>query len=184
MCTGWSKCPIAKYSGLSDDTCIDLVLTGSYVTVLYWAGQLIGVYVCRFRFVGLLFYVFWSLRSWKVSGVGDEGWSYTTTGDVQTLLEAFLNMFLRSACSIDEVHIGNPTRCNNVSKSSFIFIWSSTCFGQHTAHHQEPKTALAASGFAYMEGCWTCSCLTLTVSSNWTSNNPPRMQNQRLLVQF
>jgi len=36
-----------------------------------------------------------------------------------------------------------------------IFIWSSTCFGQHIAHHQEPKTALAASGFAYVEGCWT-----------------------------
>ena len=30
----------------------------------------------------------------------------------------------------------------------FIFIRSSTCFGRHTAHHQEPKTALAASGFA------------------------------------
>ena len=30
-----------------------------------------------------------------------------------------------------------------------IFIWSSTCFGRHTAHHQEPKTALAASGFSY-----------------------------------
>jgi len=29
----------------------------------------------------------------------------------------------------------------------FIFIWSSTCFGRHTAHHQELKTALAASGF-------------------------------------
>jgi len=26
-----------------------------------------------------------------------------------------------------------------------MFIWSSTCFGRHTAHHQEPKTALAAS---------------------------------------
>jgi len=36
-----------------------------------------------------------------------------------------------------------------------IFIWSSTCFGRHTAHHQEPKTALAVSGFAYVEGCWT-----------------------------
>ena len=48
-----------------------------------------------------------------------------------------------------------------------------------TAHHQEPKTALAVSGFAYVEGCWT-----LTASSNYTSNNPTRMQNQRLLVQF
>jgi hypothetical protein len=25
--------------------------------------------------------------------------------------------------------------------------------GVHTTHHQEPKTALAASGFSYMEGC-------------------------------
>jgi len=40
----------------------------------------------------------------------------------------------------------NPTRCNNVSKFYYsICIWSSTCFGRHIAHHQEPKTALAAS---------------------------------------
>jgi len=56
----------------------------------------------------------------------------------------------------------NQTRCNNVLKFYYsIFIWSSTCFGQHTAHHQEPKTALATSGFAYVEGCWTCSWWTL-----------------------
>ena len=34
-----------------------------------------------------------------------------------------------------------------------IIIWSSTCFGRHTTHHQEPKTALAASGFSYAEDC-------------------------------
>ena len=57
----------------------------------------------------------------------------------------------------------NPTRCNNVSKLYYsLFIWSSTCFGRHTAHHQEPKTALAASGFSYVEGCWTCSWWTLS----------------------
>jgi hypothetical protein len=28
------------------------------------------------------------------------------------------------------------------------FKLSSTCFGRHTVHHQEPKTALVASGFA------------------------------------
>ena len=83
------------------------------------------------------------------------------------------------------IHKENPTRRNSVSTFYFIFIWSSTCFGRHTAHHQEPKTALAASGFAYVEGCWTCSCWTLTASSNYTANNPPRMQNQRRLpVQF
>jgi hypothetical protein len=59
-------------------------------------------------------------------------------------------------------HKENQTRCNGVSTSYFIFIWSSTCFGWHTAHHQEPKTALAASDFAFMEGCWTCSCWTLS----------------------
>jgi len=84
-----------------------------------------------------------------------------------------------------------PTRCNNVSKFYYsLFIWSSTCFGRHAAHHQEPKTALAASGFAYLEGCWTCSWWTLsgtlwlTTSTNYMSNNLPSMKNQRLPVQF
>jgi hypothetical protein len=35
-----------------------------------------------------------------------------------------------------------------------------------------------------VDGCWTCSCWTLSASSNYTSNNSPRMQNQRLPVQF
>jgi len=98
------------------------------------------------------------------------------------------------------IYIENPTSCNSVSKFYFIFIWSSTCFGRHTAHHQEPKTALVASGFAYVEGSWTCSCwmlsgrvwkgavhfliLYLTAYSNYTSNNLPRMQNLMLLVQL
>ena len=69
------------------------------------------------------------------------------------------------------IHIEKPTRCHSVSKFYFIFIWSSTFFGRHTAHHQEPKTALAASGFACVEGCRTCSCWTLSASSNYTSNN-------------
>ena len=70
------------------------------------------------------------------------------------------------------IHKENPARCNSVSKLYFIFIWSTTCFRRHTDHHQEPKTALAATGLACVEGCWTCSCWTL--SSNYTSNNPPR----------
>ena len=56
-----------------------------------------------------------------------------------------------------------PTRCKNVSTFYYsIFIRSSTCFGRHITHHQEPKTALAASGFSYVEGCWTCSWWTLS----------------------
>jgi len=66
-------------------------------------------------------------------------------------------------CFIAQFTKKNPTICNNVSKFYYsIFIWSSTCFGRHTAHHQEPKTALAATGFLYVAGCWTCSWWTLS----------------------
>jgi len=42
-------------------------------------------------------------------------------------------------------------------------MWSSTCFGRHAAHHQEPKTALAASDLHNtVEGCWTCCCWMLS----------------------
>jgi hypothetical protein len=54
-----------------------------------------------------------------------------------------------------------------------IFMWSSTCFGQHTAHNQEPKTALAASGL-YM----------LSVSSNHTSNILPCIQTRGCQCSF
>jgi len=37
----------------------------------------------------------------------------------------------------------------------------------------------------YVEGCWTLSgTLCLTTSTNYTSNNLPRMKNQTLPVQF
>ena len=60
-----------------------------------------------------------------------------------------------------------------------IFIWSSACFGRHTAHHQEPKTALAASGYSYVEGCWTCSWWTL-VDCAWQRppTTRPNMRNE------
>ena len=57
-------------------------------------------------------------------------------------------------CIIVQFIKKNPTRCNNVSDFYYsIFIWSSTCFGRHTAYHQEPKTALAASGWWKTRGC-------------------------------
>jgi len=74
-----------------------------------------------------------------------------------------INYFKLDVCGsvhLSITHIENPIRCHGVTKFYFIFIWSSTCFGLHTPHHQEPKTALAASGFAYVEGCWPCSCWT------------------------
>ena len=76
-------------------------------------------------------------------------------------------------CNIVQFIKKNPTRCNNVSKLYYsILVWSSTCFGRYTAHHHEPKTALAASGFSYVEGRWACSWWTLwglTTSTNYTS---------------
>jgi hypothetical protein len=109
---------------------------------------------------------------------------------IEDFLQLAMSLFLMTVNGL--IHIENPTRCHSVSKFYFIFIWSSTCFGRHTAHHQEPKTALEATGFACVEGCLTCSCWTLpgsvgdclTASSNHTSDNLPGMQNQRLLVQF
>jgi len=71
------------------------------------------------------------------------------------------NLMFVDPCIILQFLQKNPTRCNSVSKFYyFIFTWSSTCFGRHTAHHQEPKIAQAASGFAYVEGCRTCGCWT------------------------
>jgi hypothetical protein len=62
--------------------------------------------------------------------------------------------------------IGNSSEKSNKMQQCIkiyysIPIWSSTCFGWHTAHHKELKTVLAASGFAYVEGCWTCGCWTI-----------------------
>jgi len=48
-----------------------------------------------------------------------------------------------------------------------MFIWSSTCFGQHTAHHQELKTSLAASRFAYLKGVRRWGCWTLSKSNTF-----------------
>jgi hypothetical protein len=60
-------------------------------------------------------------------------------------------------------HTKNPTRWKIVSKFLFhIYMKLNVFRATHTAHHQEPKTALAASGFAYVEGCWTCNCWTLS----------------------
>jgi hypothetical protein len=64
---------------------------------------------------------------------------------------------------ITVIHKESPTRWNNILTFYYsIFTLSSTCFRRHPAHHQEPKTALAVSGFSYVEGCWTCSWWTLS----------------------
>jgi len=64
------------------------------------------------------------------------------------LLNKIEDLIFVDPCIIVQFIKKNPTRCNNVSQFYYsIFIWSSIYFGRHTAHHQEPKTALAASVF-------------------------------------
>jgi len=68
---------------------------------------------------------------------------------INTQLEIVWILFdVRGSVHHNKIHKENPTRCNRVTKFYSIFTWSSTCFRRHTAHHQEPKTALAASGLA------------------------------------
>jgi len=80
------------------------------------------------------------------------------------------------------IHKGKSNKMQQCIRILLFHIYSSTRFGRHTAHHQEPKTALAASGFSYMEGCSPCGWW--SASTNHTVNNLPCMKNQRLPVQF
>jgi len=101
-----------------------------------------------------------------------------------------MNLMFVDPCITVQFIKKNPTRCNNVSTFYYsLSIWSSACFGQHTAHHQEHRTALSASSFSYVECCWTCSWWTLSGTA-WQRppttrpNNLPRMKNQRLQCSF
>jgi len=54
--------------------------------------------ICLFKVIIVLFYVFWSLRSRNVEGVGGKGSGDGAAIEPQTFFEAFLNISLRSAC--------------------------------------------------------------------------------------
>jgi len=57
----------------------------------------------------------------------------------------------------------NPTRCNNVSKFIIPYLYEAHYVSGDTRPIiRSPKTALAASGFSYVEGCWTCRWWTLS----------------------
>ena len=69
-----------------------------------------------------------------------------------------------------------------------IFTWNSTCFGRHTAHHQEPKTALAASGLHMWKVvgrvvAGRCQAEPDSLQQPHIQQ-PSTYANQRLLVQF
>jgi hypothetical protein len=54
-----------------------------------------------------------------VDVVGDRGSGYAVTVDIQTLLEAFLNMSLRSACFFVSYILHNPMLYEAINSSIF-----------------------------------------------------------------
>jgi hypothetical protein len=69
-------------------------------------------------------------------------------------LNRIYKLDVRGSVHHSTVHMEKSNKMQQCIKMYYsIFIWSSTSFGRHTAHHQEPKTALAVSGFANMKGC-------------------------------
>ena len=86
-----------------------------------------------------------------------------------TFGDRVLKLDVRGSVYHSIIHIENPTRCNSVSKVCYIYIYiyiyiymKLNIFRATRRPHEEPKTAIAASGFACVEGCWTCSCWTLS----------------------
>jgi len=80
---------------------------------------------------------------------------YTAVFFVLKLLKTKWIHDVRGSVHHSTIHTEKSNKMQQCIKIYYsIFIWSSTCFGRHTAHHQELKTALAACGFAYVEGCW------------------------------
>jgi hypothetical protein len=59
------------------------------------------------------------------------------------------------------IQIIQPTRCYNLQVYYLTFMCGSTCFGRFSAHHQEHKTALGATGFIVgekqLKRCWSWS---------------------------
>jgi hypothetical protein len=63
----------------------------------------------------------------------------------------------------------NPTRCNNVSKFLLFHIYMKLNVFRAT-HRTSSEAALAASGFSYVWGCWTCRWWTLSGTRPTTSH--------------
>jgi hypothetical protein len=62
------------------------------------------------RFISVLFSVFWNFHSGKIDVIGDKGSGDTTTVDVQTLWEDFLNTSPKSAYFIDAALSGKKQK--------------------------------------------------------------------------
>ena len=99
-----------------------------------------------------------------------------------------LDLMFVDPCIIVRLLQWKPQQDATVYQNFIIpyFKWSSTCFGRHTVHHQEPRTAQAASGFTYVESFRTRKCWTLSGNVRYltTANSPPRMQKPEVAGGF
>jgi len=115
-------------------------------------------------------------------------WHITEVLEIMVLSNSFLSDVTNSLSRFNvcwsahhsTVHKEKSNKMQQCIKFYYsIFTWSSTCFGRHTAHHQEPKTALTAFGFSYLEVClvvWLVDVVRhstcLTTSTSYTSKQP------------
>jgi hypothetical protein len=82
-------------------------------------------------------------------------------------------------CIIVQFIQKNPTRCNSVSEFIIPYLYEDQHISGETAHHQEPKTALAASCLH------TWKVVRCVVAGRCQAEYTlPEYANQRLLVQF
>ena len=76
-----------------------------FVTATIWPAQLhLDIsFICWFTVIRVLFFVFWSLHSWR-SWCSRRQWVrryHNGQCTLQTILEVFLNIYVRVACFID-----------------------------------------------------------------------------------
>ena len=137
---------------------------GSFsLLLLYaWAVQPIrGVFhlvissICWFRIIRVLICVFGVSIADKVDGVGDQKWGDTTVVHVQTLLEAFVNISLRSACFIREVFFWQK----------FVGLLSSSAGLSVFPNYQTLDYKNLLCLFPSM---FSCMNFRLTINSTWT----------------
>ena len=78
--------------------------------------------------------------------------------------------------------INQPIRCNSFTSLLLDVLFRPTCFGRLHAHHQEPTTALTASGFTLERGGSSVVSRGLAGQTTTNSTATTTLQNQRLLT--
>jgi hypothetical protein len=115
----------------------------------------------------LLFHVYMKFNMFRATHRPSSGAQTTLAASGFAYVKGCWTLWLLDADS-PEVHTEIANKMQQCIKMYYsMFIWSSTCFGRHTAHHRELKTALAASAFAYVKGCWTLRLLDASCRSHW-----------------